>query len=489
MKGLLTSLLLLPFLNGLAGFAEESLANENKKNGTEVVEAHITERHPLTFEAFIEKIKQNHPALKIAEVDKQIASAKRLERQGAFDPTANSTTYFNRYNSATELGKAKQAIESNTSIDLLTRYGAKLSVGGKLVAGDITPPLYPTGETGEYFVEMKLPLLRGRGINGPLAAEKKGLLGEELAQALYTRQRLNLLMKASETYWKWVATHQKYEVAQQLLKLAEIRMKAVEVQARHGDMPAISVVESKQEVKKRLGRLHAVLRDLQQATYNLSSFLWEDTGLPTVEFPDSDNMPVEIASPVYVDKDRLQEAKLTALQLRPELRAVAISREITQVDRKLARNNLLPQLDAFVNSGYETGQYSIGPTVRAGVTMSVPFRQRAAKGQLMQAELGLERISFDEKQVLRQIFLEIADALSAVNTSYERHKAALEEWDAAKQMEQGERLSLTEGESTLFLVNQRERATAEARLQVIDALADYNRARVMLQTATGELAL
>ena len=76
-----------------------------------------------------------------------------------------------------------------------------------------------------------------------------------------------------------------------------------------------------------------------------------------------------------------------------------------------------------------------------------------------------------------------------VNTSYDRHKAALEEWDAAKQMEQGERLSFTEGESTLFLVIQRERATAEARLQVIDALADYNLARVLLQTATGELAL
>lgn len=477
---------LLMLSSSLSAAAQKPPALTERQTEQNKVEASIPSS-PLTFEAFINQVKQNHPALKIADVERRMASARRLERQGAFDPSINSGTYFNRYNSATQLGEAKEAIESQTTVDMLTRYGARLSAGGKLVAGDITPPLYPTGETGEYFLEMRMPLLRGRGINAPLAAERRAFLGEDLAQAAYERQRLSILMKASDTYWKWLAAHQKREVAQQLLELSQIRLKAVQVQAEHGDLPAISAVEAQQEQQRRLGRLHAVIRDLQQATYNLSFFLWDSTGIPS-PYSDRANIPSDMMTPVRFEEEKLQEAKLLALQLRPELRTISVSTKMAKVDQQLAKNNLLPQLDAFINTGYETGQYNIGPTIRAGITIGVPLRQRTAQGQLQQAELSLERVTLEEQQMLRQIFLEIADSLSAINAAYERYQAAVGEWEAAKRMEQGERISFEEGESTLFLVNQRERATAEARLQVIEALADYNQARATLQTATGELS-
>ena len=440
----------------------------------------------LTYERFLLWVDTLHPTLQVADIDRKLASARRLERQGAFDPVFNSTTYFIRYNSGTALGKAKEALESQNSVDFLTRMGPKFSIGQKITVGDITPPLSPTGDAGEYFADIRVPLLRGRGINTALANEKKGFLGEDLARAAFQRQRLALLLKASEVYWKWIATHQKLGVEQDLIKLARIRKGAVDKLAEQGDMAAIGSVEAEQELQRRIGRFQKASRDMQEATFNLSAYLWEKDGRPG-KLPDEQNLPPLVLSPEPVSPSVIEESKLNALLYRPELKVLDFSRSIAQVDKALARNNILPQLDGFAYTGYETGKNNIGPTVRAGVSMSVPFLQRTARAQLQQAQLTLDRITLEEKQLLRNVFLEIVNAVSALNATYERYEAAQKEYQAALKLEEGERTSFAMGDSTLFLVNQRERATAEAKMQLIDLQADYQIQKAILQTVTGTL--
>ena len=438
----------------------------------------------LTYDRFLTWVDTLHPALAVADIDRRLASARRLERQGAFDPVFNTTTYFIRYNSGTALGKAKEALESQNSIDFLTRMGPKFSIGQKITVGDITPPLSPTGSAGEYFTDIRVPLLRGRGINTALAQEKKGFLGEDLARAAFQRQRLALLLKSSEAYWKWIASHQKRGVEQELIKLARIRKGAVDKLAEQGDLPAIGSVEAEQELQRRIGRFQKASRDVQEATFNMSAYLWEKDGSPS-RLPDEQNLPPLVHTPEPVNPSVIEDAKLSALLYRPELKVLDFSRSIAQVDKALAKNNLLPQLDGFAYTGYETGENNIGPTVRAGVSMSIPFLQRTARGQLQQAQLTLDRITLEEKQLLRQVFLEIVNAVSALNATYERYEAAQKEYAAAQKLEEGERTRFAMGDSTLFLVNQRERATAEAKMQLIDLQAEYQIQTAILQTVTG----
>jgi outer membrane protein len=440
----------------------------------------------LTFDDFMTQVKENHPTLKIADVDRRLATAKRIEQQGIFDLTINSRNYFTRYNSATDLGRPEKAISALTSFDLQTRYGPRISVGQKLKALDITPPMYPTGTAGEYFLDVRLPLLRGRRINAPVAAEKKAFLGEDLASASYERSRLDLLLRAAHAYWQWVASYQKLAVEKQLFELAKFRAEAVRAAATAGDIPEIDSVEAEQEIQMRIGRLQRAERAVQAATYDLSYFLWEPNGQPGC-LPGPKNLPTHLPTPVEFDKQQLQDAKLIALQMRPELKTISISRQMAQVDLELARNNLLPQLDAFVDTGYETGKYAIGPTVVAGFTLSFPFLRREAKGQVMQAELNLERLSLQERRLIQQIFLEIADAVSAINAAYQRYLAASNELEAAKTLEKGERNRLSLGDSTLFQVNRREKITAETSIQQIDLFAEYQFAVAILRAATGQL--
>jgi outer membrane protein TolC len=60
----------------------------------------------------------------------------------------------------------------------------------------------------------------------------------------------------------------------------------------------------------------------------------------------------------------------------------------------------------------------------------------------------------------------------------------VQEVELAQRLEEGERIKFQLGDSTLFLVNQRERATAEARLKLIEIQAEYEQAAATFRAAT-----
>jgi outer membrane protein TolC len=84
----------------------------------------------------------------------------------------------------------------------------------------------------------------------------------------------------------------------------------------------------------------------------------------------------------------------------------------------------------------------------------------------------------------QRISTEVLDALSAINTAYGRYQAAEQEVVLAQRLEEGERTRFQLGDSTLFLVNQRERATAEARSKLIEIQAEYEQAVATFRTVT-----
>ena len=80
--------------------------------------------------------------------------------------------------------------------------------------------------------------------------------------------------------------------------------------------------------------------------------------------------------------------------------------------------------------------------------------------------------------------MEVDDAWSAIQAAVDRFQATYAEVLLAKQLEDGEHKRFAAGDSTLFLVNQRERATAEAIGRLIDIQLEYQQALVMLDAAS-----
>ena len=78
---------------------------------------------------------------------------------------------------------------------------------------------------------------------------------------------------------------------------------------------------------------------------------------------------------------------------------------------------------------------------------------------------------------------DVRDAGSAIVGSHARIDAARQEVRLARDLERLERTRFELGDSTLFFVNLREQATAEAALREIDALADYHKAMAAYEAA------
>lgn len=247
-------------------------------------------------------------------------------------------------------------------------------------------------------------------------------------------------------------------------------------------------IEAEREVQRRLGRLYKTDRNMQQAAIKLAAFLWLDNLEPAIT-PVPEQVPANIDIPIKYNSQTLAVGKQQALYNRPELQILDLAKSMAKIDQQLAQNTLLPQVDLFVTPGYQVGNGAIddGAEVMAGVSMSLPLFQRSATGQLEQAKVAIKNLSIQERQTIRSIMLEIANQFSAVNTNFDRYQAAKQELKLAQQLENGEKTRFEYGDSTLFLVNQRERATGEAKLALVDVLVEYHQAVASFQAATGNI--
>lgn len=440
----------------------------------------------LTLARVLTQVKQNHPKLYSADLERRIAGAKLLEKQGAFDPGISLETDYLRYNDFSNRGNVSKTFDNDLSFNWLTRSGLKFSTGARYNTGEVKPPLYPTGETGEYFLGMKMPLLRGFRINDKVAAEMQAEIGIPLADAAYTETRLSILLQAAHAYWNWAIAERKIAVSKNILSLAETRYQAIQERVKQGDLPHIDAVEANQEVQRRQGFVAKINRDFEKQAFKLSRYLWEPGGKPS-PIPDANMIPSSLPEPISFSEDDWMEGRKTALEKRPELKALNLQKELTEVDLKVAKNQRLPVMDLFATPGYDTGAKSVGPTLKAGVALVVPLRQRTARGLISAAEFKIQKLDMEQRLLLQQVLLEVDDAVSAINAAYQQYRAAKQEYQLAKDLEQGERDRFDYGDSTLFLVNQRERSTAEAAIKLLDLEAEYHQALVNFLAVTGEL--
>ncbi len=437
----------------------------------------------ITFESFIQCVDKYYPKLLSADAERKIAGAKRLEKSGAFDPVLSSVHEYLRVQDIVNPGKAKEAVHNESRVDLLTRSGIKVFTQFRLNPNDTKTPFIPSGRAGEYSAGFSVPLLRGLKTNEKAAAEQQAKLGEPIAAQVFGGTRLEILLKAAATYFDWVGAKARLDIARDLLKLAEARVGQIRLRVQSGDSPALDVAESEQEIQRRQATLIKTEREFQKASLLLSVFFWDEKGNPK-PLPEISQVPALSPEPAPLLDSVWLEGRKQAAERRPELKRIELERRQAKIDMQLAQNAILPAVDAYFAQGADTGLQGIGSVMRGGVAISAPLRQRTARGQLQAAQLKMQKLSLDEKAEKLRIQAEVDDTVSAINTSFERYQATASEVQKAKAVEVGERLRFSAGDSTLFLVNQRERTTAEAQMRLVETHVEYLQALAAFKAVT-----
>nr|WP_238583746.1 TolC family protein [Legionella jamestowniensis] len=419
-------------------------------------------KESLTLKDVLSSVECFYPQIRIAQLEINKAQGDFLSAVGQFDPSLDINTrsqpfggYVNNY--------------GDGQFNIPTMYnGIKFFGGYRLGRGDwpIYYQNYLTNSGGEYRAGLSLPLLKDRRIDKERTEllSKAQLIQVKLQEVQLTK--IKIYKEAINAYWRWVEAGLQLRNFEALLKLAKVRQNAISKQAERGDLPTLSVSENLQLIMQRQQLLNQSKMVFEQAAINLSLYYRGKDGKPKIALPSVipqflSRLPAQIAT------------SLGQLQNHPLLKKLDEYTEVLKLKRNLAQNDLLPNLDAtaytFKQEGSGGYPQLIPQAGMVGLSFKFPLLQREAKGRIISTNSELQQVLAERKFLYEQLKIELNNLFVGIK-AYERQVELLKkELDLAQRVQTGEAKKFYEGDSTLFLVNQREQATAQVKFNLINA--------------------
>ncbi|HRH95727.1 MAG TPA: TolC family protein [Prosthecobacter sp.] len=436
---------------------------------------------PLLLPEVLASVQTQYPPYLAALIEQDIANGRVRQAMGAFDLNLNSgasTSLAGYYDGRTGYAMLEQP---------LSFWGGSVYGGYRLSSGFL--PNYNkdrTGVDGEGVLGFRIPLLRDGTIDRRRAALWQAQIDQELADPIILRQYLDFIRSATISYYSWVAAGQRLALAEELLRIAKDRDSAIAEQVKKGaSAPIVQIDNQRLVVSREIATVQA-LRRFQAAAIEQSLFFrTQDKAEPII----AERNRVPKAFPPH---PRLDEAQLTAdiakaAIFRPEIRRIELLVQKVEIDRKLAKNNMLPNLDV----GVEAGQFFGGNRPRdieqneieAKIEFKLPLQRRDAKGRIDIADAIIERLNNDKRFARDRIVADVRDAYSALIAAYDALKMTRKNVELARQLEAAENERLKQGATDLLALQIREQATFDGQVLEVEAQADYFRAQANYRAA------
>ncbi|BCS34460.1 hypothetical protein TBR22_A36870 [Luteitalea sp. TBR-22] len=440
---------------------------------------------PLTVDEVLAAVDRAYPLLDAARQEQEAAAGEATAAQGAFDLRLLGSADVFRGNVYDNEGASVSLYQP------LTFAGANVFGGYRIGRGTYAPydGKAQTLTDGEWKAGLSLPLLRNRALDSRRGALERTAIGRELADQRVAASRLRFLGEAAVRYWDWVAAGSQQGVAAQLLQIAEARDRDLADAIGLGSIAPVERVDNRRAILQRQGGVVTARRNTERQAINVSLYYRATDG--TMLRPVEGQLPGTMPPPpprltrAQVDADIQQ-----ALDARPDVRAIVLSRQQQEVALELARNELLPTFDLFAEVSRDVGDGSRtlqGTELDAGATFQLPVQRRQGKGQARVALAALSRLDAELRIARDRVRAEIEDAASALTAALDVLEVVRSEVAVARELEQAERDKFSLGDSTQFLVNLRELATADAAFREISATAEAHKARVAYDVATARL--
>lgn len=423
------------------------------------------------------------PAILEAIAKTRAADGAALASQGAFDLlfSAEGNQRLSGFYDGTYLqGKVIQPLTGN---------GGEIEASYRISRGDF--PIYEdlsfTDRLGELKVRGVFALFRDRLIDERRFGRRNALIARDIARLDALLVAIGVQQRAIQTYGQWVAAGQQVAVYRDLLRLAEDRQAGIARQVRLGARAEILLTENEQNILRRRALLIAAERDLDNAAQRLSLFWRDAEGRPRIAT--RQELPGTLSRLPVARSAGLDEV----LERRPDIRLIEERLEQGVARLELERNRLLPSLRLFGEVSNDFGDQGLGGLSREGLetivgfTFSMPLQNRAATGQVAQAEATITALELQRRQVEEQIGAEVAQLTNTLETAERLATLAREEVVQAERLAAGERRLFESGASDYFLVNLREDAAANAAIRSLDAQFRLVTAQADLVAVTSDL--
>ena len=442
---------------------------------------------PLLFEDVLESVTAHDPRIRKAVERLREAEGNTTAARGAFDPRLEGDVglltgaYY-------DLRQADAELRQPTTL-----WGTEIYAGYRIGRGiNQRWPTYRDDQTlsgGEVRAGIEVPIWRGGLIDEDRAKRTRALELQEAASEGLSSAALNLELAAAGAYWKWVSAGEKLEVARSLLDLAQQRDAQLRGRLAAGSIAEFDVTDNERILLERRAYVVAAQRGFEQAAFELSLFMRDDAGhsiVPTVE-----RLPEELVQSQSFEL-REDEVMDRVLACHPDVARARAELRATQVDVKLTRNQLGPELDGLFEYSRDLGELTgteqdntlPGNVFKAGVQLSMPLIFRDERGRASAARAKVAASTAEVQFIEDTLRARVRDSGSAVRAADERVRLTGEVVDTAAELAEGERRRFDVGSSNLIFVNLREQQAAMARVRLIDAIAVSEIERTRWDTTT-----
>ncbi|MCS6886172.1 MAG: TolC family protein [Acidobacteriota bacterium] len=486
----------------------------------------------LSIDDCVRMALENNPEVEIERVNIKQLEDELLSAKGSYDPVLSVATGFTRQISpVTNLfGGGDGQVSTGTFTQEFSlrgllasgmSYGLSSSVQ-RVNTDNIFVNLNPLFLT-QLTAEMRRPLLRNR--SSDQARRRVKLLDKQLdlSDLEFRRRIVEVIARVQLAYWDLVYAHKSVEIAEESLRLAREQLARTRRLVEAGAQAPAELVQVEAQLRTREETLLAAFEAVTIAENRLKMQILKRED----ERWYKQIVPIDRPQLTPIDWD-LKKLLDLALHNRLELQQIRLRSEMAKQEHNFFAEQTKPQLDLVASytllgaagrlidrpSPFATALLAIDVsslgrvpdflqgglgqslanlfqnrfnTLRVGLQLELPYRNRSAQGQLGKAKHELRKIELQKHYAESIIEAEVRNALQTARTAYERVRASEAAVTAASEQLASEQRRYEAGLSTTFLILTRQQELAEAKGRHLRAVTDYDKALVELRRASGTL--
>lgn len=443
-------------------------------------------RAELTLDGFYARVVAHHPLVRQARLLEEQARAELLAARGELYEPVLAADWDRKV-----FGSKEYYDYVTAGLKIPTPIGIDVKLGYENTQGQFINPDRGTPAQGLLVAGVSIPLGQGllndarRNAVQQAEALRDAAIGER--QAAVNK----FLLVAVKEYAGWYEAWRRADVAREGVELAAFRFRAVQSRFANGDAAAIDTVEAALELRRReVTRLEAD-NGLFVATQAINAYLWDDRGLPV------DLLPGTVPSRAGLEPDGLDLAAIdtlivAAVRQHPDVQKALAKLRQARANRSFYGQELLPELTlqgAAIGDNASTNFLSGWPTLesnyKVGGTFKLPLLLMKERGKFNAAGAKLETQELDLALTQREVRLVAVAAANEVGAFGRILGVQQDAVAQARALRDGEVRRFENGESTLFLVNTRDRTVLDEQVKLAAYEAKYAGARASLAVALG----
>jgi HAE1 family hydrophobic/amphiphilic exporter-1 len=504
---------------------------------------------PLSLRDAISMALQNNKDIEVARDRVKIAEFDLLGARGSYDPRFSTTAFYERVESPISSFLSGGSNGSTTTTDYTGTArleGLSPKLGGsyridfsslRLSTNNLFAALNPSYPTALTFTYTQ-PLIRGLKFDNSRRQVEIAKKNLSLTDAQFRQRAIETITNVQRAYWDLVFALRLVQIQVDAVRVARSQLEHNKRLVEEGSLAPIDVVAAEAQITTFEQNVYSALEEVSKTENTLKNLIVEDQHSILWNEPIVPTDSVDLVAPEI----SLPGALKTAMENRPELQQSNVVREINEIDQRFFKDQKKPGVDLVGSYGMVglagavstatnpfTGSsvqlrdavnkllrnadfeelpdppaQAISPALigsypqslenllgnrfnnfRVGVQINLPLRNRTVEAQYGRSLVEAQQIATQREQLEQNIQVEVRNALQAMRSAQARLQAAAATRDANERQLTSEQRKLDAGQSTTFLVLERQTALTAARGSELRAQTDLNKAIADLHRATG----